>query len=354
MNVMQILSSTEPDELEALIAQAQACRLETLGNDVYMRGLIEFSNICQCDCFYCGLRKSNATVRRYHLKREQILCLTERIRSLGIYSLALQSGEIASQAEVDLVAEVVRTVHEASIRDGLPDMGITLSIGELSYAQYQQLFEAGARRYLLRVESSDPDLFRSIHPASQPYQRRLACLNALKEIGYQVGTGIMIGLPGQTWEHLAADLNFFVERDIDMLGMGPYIPHPRTPLAQSAVGVLLDPYTATLKMLALARLMMPDINMVVSTALQTIHPEGLKMGVMAGGNVVMPVFTPEDHRMEYSLYAGKQSKNLDALHREIESAGYQLAFNKWGDPQHYYRRRNLRHSDNPRPNLEVG
>lgn len=354
MDITEMLSCGNPDYLATLIDRTEKLRLDTLGNQVYMRGLIEFSNICRCDCFYCGLRKSHTSIRRYHLKRDQILHLAEMARSIGIYSLAMQSGEIASQAEVDFVAEVVRSVHEESNRDGSPDMGITLSIGELSYAQYQQLYEAGAHRYLLRVESSNPDLFRSIHPVSQSLERRLECLNALKEIGYQVGTGVMIGLPGQTWEHLAADLNFFVERDIDMLGMGPYIPHPRTPLARSTAGVLIDPYTTTLKMLALARLMMPDINMVVSTALQTIHPEGLKMGVKAGGNVVMPIFTPVDYRMDYSLYAGTQSKNLDALHQEIESAGYQLAFNTWGDPQHYYRRRNLPYSDHHHPDVRAG
>lgn len=348
MNVQEILADPDPRNLESLISASEQLRLNNLGNEVYLRGLIEFSNRCRCDCLYCGLRKSNREIHRYHLDQEQIMELARAAQVRGLPSLALQSGEIATSREVDFVARVVETLRGESSRDGSPGLGITLSLGELSYAQYQRLFEAGAHRYLLRIESSDPQLFRSIHPSTQVYERRLECLDALKDIGYQVGTGVMIGLPGQTPEHLAADLAFFVDRDIDMLGMGPFIAHPQTPLAR-AVNEMMDPYTTTLKMLALARLFMPDINMVVSTALQTIDPWGLRQGLRAGGNVIMPILTPEECRPDYSLYIDKQFKSLDLLEEEAAGAGYRLAFDKWGDSHHYYRRRGLSYPDQRMP-----
>ncbi|HWP97680.1 MAG TPA: [FeFe] hydrogenase H-cluster radical SAM maturase HydE [Syntrophomonadaceae bacterium] len=345
MDIQEILADPDSRRLDGLILAAEQLRCKSLGSEVYLRGLIEFSNICRCDCFYCGLRKSNRGLRRYHLDHNQIAELARMAVQHGLPSIALQSGEVAADKEVDFIAHVVRTMREESTRSGSPGLGITLSVGELTYAQYQQLFEAGAHRYLLRIESSDPLLFRRIHPHSQQYERRLECLDALKDIGFQVGTGVMIGLPGQTVEHLAADLDFFVNRDIDMLGMGPYIAHPQTPMAQTVQAVIVDPYTTTLKMMALARLLMPDINMVVSTALQSIHPQGLQQGVRAGGNVVMPVLTPEECRPNYSLYANKRFKTLEGLEEEVAAAGYRLAFDKWGDSHHYYRRRSLPYPD---------
>lgn len=336
-----ILASSDPGLFMNLILSAEQMRLTRLGDEVYMRGLIEFSNICQCDCYYCGLRKSNPAVKRYHLGMVEILEKCKEAGQRGVLSIALQSGEISTDKEVDFIAGLVSTIKEFGMRDGSAGMGITLSTGELSYAQYRKLFEAGAHRYLLRIETSDRDLFKRIHPGGQLFERRLECLDMLKDIGYQVGTGIMIGLPGQSYRHLALDLEFFAGRDIDMLGMGPYIPHPQTPLSQSSDPIIPDSYTTTLKMLALARLKMPDINMVVSTALQTIDPEGLAMGIKAGGNVIMPVLTPEEHRNDYSLYTDKHYKPLEQLEREIELAGYRLAYDKWGDPRHYFKRLGL-------------
>jgi biotin synthase len=348
-----ILASSDPGLLMNLILSAERVRLAHLGDEVYMRGLIEFSNLCRCDCYYCGLRISNRAIRRYHLGMAQILAKCQEAERRGIYSIALQSGEISTEKEVNFIAGLVSTIREFSLRNGSPGLGITLSCGELNYSGYQKLFEAGAHRYLLRIETSDRELFQSIHPPEQLFERRLECLDMLKDIGFQVGTGIMIGLPGQSYRQLAMDLEFFARRDIDMLGMGPYIPHPQTPLARSSQPGISDSYTTTLKMLALARLKMPEINMVVSTALQTINKEGLIMGVRAGGNVIMPILTPEEHREDYTLYTDKHYKSLAQLEREIGLAGYRLAFNKWGDPRHYYTRRGLPYPETPAAPAEI-
>lgn len=339
--IKKMLDDRDVQGLSSLISQAEKVRLANLGNEVYMRGLIEFSNICSCDCYYCGLRNSNHAVKRYHMSMEEILEKAQTCQQLGIPSIALQSGELTSDREVDFIARTVSSIRENSIKNGSAGLGITLSTGELTYTQYKKLYDAGAHRYLLRIESSDKNLFKSIHPPGQDYNKRLECLDALKDIGYQVGTGIMIGLPGQTNWHLIQDLHFFVKRDIDMLGMGPYLPHPDTPLYRQMTKTALDPFITSIKMLALARLLMPDINIVVSTALQTVHPRGLSMGVKAGGNVIMPLLTPEEHRSDYTLYTNKRYKDLKDMQSEVEEAGYQLAFGKWGDPLHYYRTRNL-------------
>ncbi|MGE5390945.1 MAG: [FeFe] hydrogenase H-cluster radical SAM maturase HydE [Deltaproteobacteria bacterium] len=341
--ILRILQSDDPELRALLMDKAEACRLQVMGNKVYPRALIEFSNQCDLNCLYCGLRRGNTGLERYHLTIDEIVELALRAWDMGLHSLALQSGEIKDQREVPLMIEAIRQIKKATASNGSEGMGITLSIGELSYDEYRALFEAGAHRYLLRIETSDPDLFRRIHPRAQSYDRRLQCLSYLKEIGYQVGTGVMVGLPGQTYEQLAGDLEFFREWDIDMLGMGPYITHPDTPLARSRLPVIDYPFATTLKMMALARLTMPEINMVCSTALQTIDPAGLSMGIKAGANVVMPVMTPEEHRREYTLYSNKKYSSLNKLVNNIAGIGYELVLNSWGDSRHYYKRRNMRY-----------
>ncbi|WP_054693172.1 [FeFe] hydrogenase H-cluster radical SAM maturase HydE [Syntrophomonas palmitatica] len=336
-----VLASQDEDLFAVLLDKAEECRATVLGNKVYPRGLIEFSNLCQCDCYYCGLRHSNTRLGRYRLTADEIVALAREAWEKGYQSLALQSGELKSSREVKFVSEVIKRIKDITAHDGSQGLGITLSIGELAYQQYQQLFDAGAHRYLLRIETSDPKLFNQLHPPGQSFQKRLECLQALKDIGYQVGTGVMVGLPGQTYEQLAADLLFFVERDIDMLGLGPYIPHPDTPLASGPETVIANPYKTTLKMMALARLLMPYINMVCSTALQTISADGLAMGIKAGANVVMPVMTPEENRSDYSLYAAKKYSSFEQLRHEINAAGYELVLGEWGDSPHYFRRRQL-------------
>lgn len=339
--LLDVLQSTNTSELHNLLAEAFSCRIENLGNAVYLRGLIEFSNCCERNCFYCGIRKDNKEIQRYRLPAEEIISIAMEAYQQGFHSLALQSGEIASDREVDFIAAVVNRIKELSISGSYGSMGITLSVGELSYQQYLKLWEAGAHRYLLRIETSDEALFKKIHPPRQIFQRRLECLDALKDIGFQVGTGVMIGLPGQNFEHLVKDLQFFRERDIDMLGMGPYIAHLSAPLSKVNIESYFDPYLTSIKMMALARLMMPDINMVASTALQSLHPDGLKMALRAGANIVMPVLTPEAKRSDYTLYANKQYKSIDKLSKEVNDCGLELNYWKWGDSLHYYRRRGL-------------
>lgn len=339
--LLHLLSIDSPDLRELLLNQAEACRLESLGNKVFSRALIEFSNQCALNCFYCGLRRGNLNLMRYRLSVDEIVKLAQQAWNTGLRSIALQSGEVHRKGEVAFVAEVLKRIKEATSRDGSAGMGITLSIGELNYREYQALFEAGAHRYLLRIETSDPELFRRIHPPDQNYERRLECLAYLKDIGYQVGTGVMVGLPGQSYDQLAGDLEFFQKQDIDMLGLGPYITHPDTPLARSRSPIIDHPFETTLKMMALARLTMPEINIVCSTALQTINPAGLALGIKAGANVVMPVMTPEEHRQEYSLYSNKKYYSLDRLASNIADIGYELVLDGWGDSRHYFKRRGL-------------
>ena len=337
--IVEILNSQDPEVLTSLLQAAHNNRIKQLGKEVYLRGLIEFSNHCPRNCLYCGLRKSNGKIQRYLLDEEQILDLAMMAYDLGFQSIALQSGEIDSQGQVDFLAAIVEKIIATSNQRGQQGLGVTLSVGELSYQQYLQLWQAGAHRYLLRIETSDPRLFKKIHPPSQLYDRRLECLDALKDIGYQVGTGTMVGLPGQSSEQMAQDLTFFQRRDIDMLGLGPYIPHSDTPLARVPDRHERDVFTLTLKMLALARLAMPDINMVASTALQSINPLGLRWGLMAGANIIMPVLTPEEKRSDYSLYDNKEQKSMEEITAEVEAGGFKLGYWKWGDSPHYFRRR---------------
>ncbi|HHV16424.1 MAG TPA: [FeFe] hydrogenase H-cluster radical SAM maturase HydE [Gelria sp.] len=336
--IVDYLKSKDPAIHHFLLEKADRYRQENRGRAVYFRGLIEYSNICSQNCFYCGLRRDNLFIKRYHLDREEIISLAMEAHNNGYQSICLQSGQVSSSKEIDLVAEVVATIKELSGKKG-QGLGITLSLGELSYQQYQQLWNAGAHRYLLRIETSNPVLFQKIHPPEQSFSRRLECLQALREIGYQVGTGVMIGFPGQSYEDLAYDLQFFREKDIDMLGMGPYIPHPDVPLADEKKEYISDVFGTSIKMLALARIMMPDINMVASTALQSIHPDGLKMGLKAGANIVMPILTPEKNRQDYMLYANKKHSAFETLQQDIKAAGYEPTLWQWGDSPHYFKRK---------------
>ncbi len=338
-DVVGILNSDDPQVLQELLQSAEECHRENVGNKVYLRGLIEFSNYCDRNCFYCGLRKNNRQLKRYRLSKDETVQTAMLAFNRGYHSICLQSGETDDPREVEFLVEVIKEIKDLSQKadKGAQGLGITLSVGELSYQEYKKLFEAGAHRYLLRIESSDPELFKSIHPPSQRLETRMDCLRALKDIGYQTGTGVMVGLPGQTAEHLLRDLEFFQEEDFDMLGIGPYIPHHAAPLSK-VKAKQLDPCITTLKMLALCRLLMPDINMVASTALQSINSQGLRMGLKAGANIVMPVLTPEDVRENYYLYENKVHKEPGKLAEEITGCGYILGLWEWGDSLHYEKR----------------
>ena len=335
--IVDYLKSEDPEVHDFLLEKADRRRLENRGRAVYFRGLIEYSNICSQNCYYCGLRRDNGLIKRYNLERDEIINLAMQAYNAGYQSICLQAGQVSSRKEIDFVADVVAAIKKLSESKG-QGLGITLSLGELYYQQYQQLWDAGAHRYLLRIETSSPLLFKKIHPPEQSFNRRLDCLQALREIGYQVGTGVMIGLPGQSYEDLAQDLHFFQVKDIDMLGMGPYISHPDTPLVDAKERIIQDAFTTTIRMLALARILMPDINMVASTALQSIHADGLRLGLKAGANIVMPILTPEENRRDYMLYANKKHSAFETLQHDIKTAGYEPTLWQWGDSPHYFKR----------------
>lgn len=342
-DLVRVLNA-EGDERLLLFEKAAKVKNETIGNKVYFRGLIEFSNICSKDCLYCGIRKSNTNVVRYDVADDEILeaCRFAWENSFG--SVVLQSGELSSPAFVNRVDRLLKEIKKLS--NG--ELGITLSCGEQSRETYQRWFESGAHRYLLRIESSNPELYRKIHPDNEihSYDKRVQCLYLLKETGYQTGTGVMIGFPFQTIEDLADDLLFFKKMDIDMIGMGPYVEHENTPLYEyrHQLKTKQERFDLALKMIAGLRLLMSDVNMAAATALQAIDPAGREKAVKVGANIIMPNLTPCDYRKEYQLYEGKPCLDEDAslckncLEARIEIAGSEIGYGEWGDSKHFAKR----------------
>ncbi len=286
----------------ALIHAADRVRKRYVGEEVHLRGLIEFSNYCRNSCFYCGLRAPNNRIKRFRMDIREIMEYARRAVGWGLKTIVLQSGEDGSYP-IDDLCRVVSDIKDM-------DVAVTLSIGERTKEEYACLKRAGANRYLLRIETSNPRLYERFHPGMS-FQNRVRCLYYLKELGYEVGTGCLIGLPGQTVEMLAEDLLFFKRLDIDMLGMGPFIPCPLTPLENEKGGQV----PLVLKMMALARLLMPDINMPATTALATMDKNGYQKGLKAGANVIMPNMGRPDCRRLYALYPGKAGSMEDGLAR---------------------------------------
>lgn len=347
-DLIELLSIEHKSDLDLLKASAYEVMKQYVGENVYLRGLIEFSNYCVNDCFYCGIRKSNKSVPRFILTKKEILDSAIWCAKKGYGSVVLQSGERHDDAFVDFVEECVRDIKELTKSETLPNgLGITLCIGELTYKQYERLFNAGAHRYLLRIETTNPDLFKKIHPENQAFESRLRALHILKEIGFQVGTGVMIGLPDQTLEDLANDLIFFKEFDVDMIGMGPYLIHLSTPM-KDYKDYFFDNqkriYKLALKMIAVARLYLKDVNIASTTALQAMYPWGREEGLLFGANVIMPNLTPLDARKNYELYNGKpcldefQGDCFRCITARIESTGRKVALNDWGDSIHFRKR----------------
>lgn len=340
-DIIALLSLTDENDIEQLRAAAEAKLLAERGDAVFFRGLIEFSNLCTADCYYCGIRSSNHAVARYQLTEQQMVDAALWCAHEGYASIVLQSGERRDAAFVDFVERVVCAIKEQSRSSTLPNgLGITLCVGEQSEESYRRFFAAGAHRYLLRIESTSETLFARIHPPVQKLSDRVSCLKVLKKIGYLVGTGVMIGLPGQTIEDLARDILFFREHAIDMIGMGPYIAHSQTPLAAEAARYGMAPddaFMLALKMIAVTRLVLHNVNIAATTALQSIKSDGREWGLRYGANVVMPQLTPTEVRKEYLLYEGKPCIDENAeqcrncLTRRIESVGRVVARNAWGD-----------------------
>lgn len=334
-----------PDEAaqQALFDAAYRVKSEICGRKVYLRGLIEFSNICTRDCLYCGIRRSNGKVSRYTMEIGEIVRSAALAGQFGYGSVVLQSGERSDPGFVDMVEEILFRIKE------LPyDLGVTLSCGEESLETYLRWRKAGAKRYLLRIESADEQIFQAIHPAGVLYQERKAALERLKAADFQTGSGVMIGLPGQTAEHLAKDIAFFREMDLDMIGMGPFLPQADTPLGvryPDSPGMAQRRLETALRMIAVTRLVLRDVNIAATTALQAIDPEnGRERGILAGANVIMPNVGDVSRRKDYQLYNGKPSLDENsAVIREkliasLAAIGETPCFNLHGDPLHYRNR----------------
>ncbi len=279
-----------------LLSAADRVRALFVGDAVHLRGLIEFSNYCRNDCCYCGIRRDNAQAQRYRLSVEEVIGHAAVAKKMGYQTVVMQSGEDV-WFNIDKMTRIIRAIKEM-------DLAVTLSIGEKSYEEYKAYRDAGADRYLLRIETTDKDLYHRLDPGMR-WDNRLRCLQDLKRLGYEVGSGSMVGLPGQTTESIAEDILFFKELNIDMAGIGPFIPHAQTPLAQAKGGSL----DLSLKTMALTRLLLPDINIPATTAMETLDPNGRIIALQSGANVVMPNVTMRDYRKKYELYPGKSGVN---------------------------------------------
>jgi biotin synthase len=309
--------------LQYLFERANAVREEIYGKDVYIRGLIEFSSFCKNDCYYCGIRRSNHRAERYRLNKAEILSCCKAGYGLGFRTFVLQSGEDPFFTD-ELLSDLVR-----EIRRLYPDCAITLSLGERSRESYELLYKSGANRYLLRHETADDKHYAVLHPPELSLRNRKDCLYRLKEIGFQVGCGFMVGSPMQTARHIAADLAFIKELNPHMVGIGPFIPHKDTPFCDEPHNIDTK-LTLTLALLAVIRLILPHVLLPATTALGTIHPSGRELGIKAGANVVMPNLSPVGVRGKYLLYDGKICTGDEAaecrhcMQDRMKSIGYDV------------------------------
>jgi biotin synthase len=340
-DLIYLLGTEDEKERQALFTHARNICIANCGNKVSLRGLIEITNQCRKNCKYCGIRAANKAVKRYFLGGTAVLQAAVYAWEQGFGSLVIQGGERQDATFTHRIADFVSEIKALSNNE----LGITLSCGEQSEAVYRQWKDAGAHRYLLRIESSNEGLYYKIHPKNEihDFQTRLKALKTLQALGYQTGTGVMIGLPGQSLEHLADDLIFMKEFGIDMVGMGPYIPHPDTPMWAERNNI---PDEATrldlsLKMIALLRIMMKNINIAASTAMQTLDKNGRVKAIAAGANVFMPNLTPADKASNYSIYQGKpvfddMAENaLASFEENIHDIGFSINYNAWGDSKYY-------------------
>lgn len=275
-----------------LFSLADKTREEYVGDEVHLRGLIEFSNICKRQCKYCGLRCEDKFIDRYRISKENVISYAEHAVNMGYKTIVLQSGE-DEYYNTDLMCEIIAGIKKLGV-------ALTLSIGEKTYEEYKAFKEAGADRYLIRIETTDKTLYNQMHP-NMDFDNRVRCLANLGRLGYEVGTGCLVGLPNQTIESLADDILFFKEINADMVGIGPFIPHPHTPLKDSATGS----FTLALKVMALTRILLKDINIPATTAMETLNPNGRIIALQSGANVVMPNVTTTEYRAKYEIYPNK-------------------------------------------------
>lgn len=298
----QIVAMLADEQNEAeLLKQADEVRRHYVGDAVHLRGLIEFSNICRNNCLYCGIRGSNKQAKRYRMEEDELVETARRATAIGFKTIVMQSGEDMYYTK-ERMCRIIERIKKF-------DVAITLSIGERSYEDYKAFRKAGADRYLMRIETTDKNLYHKLDP-NMSWNNRYNCLMQIKELGYELGSGIMVGLPGQSVESIANDLLFLKNIGVDMAGIGPFIPHPQTPLADAAGGSL----SLALRTMAVMRLLLPDINIPATTAMESLHPRGRLMALQSGANVVMPNVTEGEYRKLYELYPGKICVDDTPLH----------------------------------------
>jgi biotin synthase len=341
------LLNSKGDEYIKLLKTASEVKNKYVGKKVYLRGLIEFSNICLKNCYYCGIRNLNHQVQRYNLTDEEIINAANFAHQHNYGSIVLQSGEISSKTFSERIENLLKKIKKLSDNK----LGITLSCGEQSEDTYKRWFDAGASRYLLRIETSNRDLYYKIHPSDllHSFEKRMESLHLLKKCGFQLGTGVMIGLPFQTIENLADDLMFMKNIDIDMCGMGPYLVHQDTPLARycDELFPVNERFELTLKMIALLRIIMPDINIASATALQAIDKIGREKAIQVGANILMPNITPGKYRDNYKLYENKPCTDENAddckncIEIRVKLAGGEIAYGEWGDSLHFKQKKKI-------------
>ena len=323
-----LIEDNAPELAAELALRARAAREKIYGKKVYIRGLIEFTNYCRNNCYYCGIRRDNGKAQRYRLTHEEILACCAAGYQLGFRTFVLQGGEDSYFTD-DRLTELIRAIKKSH-----PDCAVTLSVGERERYSYERLFEAGADRYLLRHETADKAHYENLHPAELSHEHRLQCLRDLKAIGYQVGCGMMIGSPGQTTEHLIKDLRLLQELQPEMVGIGPFIPQHDTPLASCQAGTA----ELTLKLLSIIRLLLPQVLLPATTALGTIDPQGREKGLLAGANVLMPNLSPVAVREKYALYDNKICMGEEAaecircLSKRVEATGYRIVKDRGDHP----------------------
>ena len=332
------------EDTKELFTAAYEVKCRYIGKRVSLRGLIEMGNLCAKDCYYCGIRKSNSHVKRYRLAEDDVIRMAKWCFEHDYGSVVLQSGEIESEANTMSIERILHGIREF----GGDAFGVTLCLGEQTEEVFRRWREAGAHRYLLRIESSVPSLYAKIHPSDHLYARRVECLKILKRLGYQTGSGVMTGLPGQTLDDLAHDIEFYKKMDLDMIGMGPYLPHAETPLGEN---IAMTPEYAQrqfqlgLKMIAVTRLYLHDVNIAATTALQALDDRGRELGIQAGANVIMPNVTDVEYRRSYQLYPNKPcmdenaAKCRNCLNWRILSIGEKIIWGERGDSPHYFKKR---------------
>lgn len=341
-DLLYLMKLEKKEDLDKLFKKAYMIKEKYVGRKVYYRGLIEISNICIKNCKYCGIRRDNKKAIRFKMRREEILSSCKWIYENNYASIALQSGERQDEEFISFIEDLIKDIKKLSNNE----LGITLSLGEQSYDTYKRWFDAGAHRYLLRIESTNLDIYNNLHPQDGKHEflTRKNCLKDLKNIGYQVGTGVMIGLYNQKPEDLVKDIMFYKEMDIDMIGMGPYILHEDTPLGKIWKDKILSSEKRVeygLKMIAITRIYLKDVNIAATTALQGLDPKGREKGLLAGANILMPTATAQKYKDKYLLYNNKPGiqddakKSKDEMEAKAKFIGEEIGYGKWGDSRHF-------------------